>query len=80
MADEDDTGALGRIVGERLGAAVPRGAQAVILSGLGSPAGVVKAPRGASYHRKDGGAGTTLYVKEGGATAPPYDAEGWEGK
>lgn len=34
--------------------------------GAGSPEGVVTAPVGASYHRTDGGAGTSLYVKESG--------------
>jgi hypothetical protein len=32
----------------------------------GSPEGVVTAPVGALYTRTDGGAGTTLYVKESG--------------
>jgi hypothetical protein len=35
--------------------------------GAGSPEGVVMAPVGASYHRTDGGAGTSLYVKESGS-------------
>ena len=34
--------------------------------GSGSPEGVVTAPIGAIYHRTDGGAGTSLYVKESG--------------
>ncbi len=34
--------------------------------GSGSPEGVVTAPVGASYHRTDGGAGTSLYAKESG--------------
>ncbi len=36
-------------------------------AGTGSPGGVVTAPVGTMYLRKDGGAGTTLYVKETGA-------------
>ena len=36
-------------------------------SGTGSPEGVVTAPVGSLYTRTDGGAGTTLYVKESGA-------------
>lgn len=35
-------------------------------SGTGSPEGVVTAPVGSLYTRTDGGAGTTLYVKESG--------------
>lgn len=35
--------------------------------GSGTPEGSVTAPVGASYHRTDGGAGTSLYVKESGA-------------
>ena len=34
--------------------------------GSGSPEGVVTAPIGAIYHRTDGGAGTSFYVKESG--------------
>lgn len=37
-----------------------------VLFGAGSPAGVVVADRGTLYLRTDGGAGTTLYCKEGG--------------
>lgn len=37
-----------------------------ILSGTGSPQGVVVAPVGSLYMRQDGGANTTLYVKESG--------------
>ena len=35
-------------------------------NGTGSPEGVVTAPVGSLYSRTDGGAGTTLYVKESG--------------
>lgn len=35
--------------------------------GSGSPEGAVTAPVGAVYHRTDGGAGTSFYVKESGA-------------
>lgn len=35
--------------------------------GAGSPEGVVTAPAGATYHRSDGGAGTSIYVKESGS-------------
>lgn len=37
-----------------------------MFSGTGSPEGVLTAPVGALYTRSDGGAGTTLYVKEAG--------------
>lgn len=40
--------------------------QGAVLLGNGSPEGVVTAPRGAFYTRADGGAGSTLYVKESG--------------
>ena len=35
-------------------------------SGAGSPEGVVTAPVGSTYHRTDGGALTSFYVKESG--------------
>lgn len=38
-----------------------------ILTGTGSPAGVVSAPVASLYLRSDGGANTTLYVKESGS-------------
>lgn len=37
-------------------------------SGAGSPEGVVTAPIGSLYSRTDGGAGTSFYVKESGAS------------
>lgn len=37
-----------------------------VTGGTGSPEGVVTAPVGSTWHRTDGGAGTTLYVKESG--------------
>jgi hypothetical protein len=41
-----------------------------VISGIGSPEGVVAAPVGALYTDSAGGAGSTLYVKEtGGSTA-----------
>ncbi len=36
--------------------------------GSGAPTGVVSAPVGAIYHRTDGGAATSFYVKESGGT------------
>jgi hypothetical protein len=44
-------------------------------SGIGSPEGVVVAAVGSLYTRTDGGAGTTLYVKESGT-----GNTGWVGK
>jgi hypothetical protein len=44
-------------------------------SGLGSPLGVVVAPVGSLYTRVDGGASTTLYVKESGS-----GSAGWVAK
>lgn len=43
--------------------------------GTGSPNGVVVAPVASLYLRIDGGANTTLYVKEVGT-----DSAGWTGK
>jgi len=37
-----------------------------LYSGAGSPEGVIIATQGSLYSRIDGGAGTTLYVKESG--------------
>jgi len=34
--------------------------------GLGSPEGEISAPVGSIYHRLNGGAGTSFYVKESG--------------
>lgn len=44
-------------------------------SGSGSPEGVITAPIGSLYSRSDGGAGTSLYVKESGS-----GNTGWVGK
>ena len=46
-----------------------------ILTGTGTPEGRVVAPVGTIYARTDGGAGTTLYVKEAGV-----GATGWAAK
>lgn len=43
--------------------------------GTGSPEGVITAAVGATYHRTDGGASTSFYVKESGA-----GNTGWVGK
>ena len=46
-----------------------------IISGTGSPAGAISAPVGSLYLRTDGGANTTLYVKESGT-----GTSGWAAK
>jgi hypothetical protein len=46
-----------------------------IIWGDGDPEGVIEAPPGFLYLRIDGGAGTTLYVKETGT-----GKTGWVGK
>lgn len=46
-----------------------------VISGAGDPEGVVVAPVGAIFRRLDGGASTTLYVKESG-----IDNTGWVAK
>jgi L-aminopeptidase/D-esterase-like protein len=47
-----------------------------IYAGTGSPEGVVTAGIGAIYRRLDGGAGTSVYVKE----SNPTPSTGWIGK
>lgn len=47
-----------------------------ILIGSGSPEGVIRAKIGTLYLRRDGGAGTSLYVKESG----DGQAAGWAAK
>lgn len=37
-----------------------------IFAGAGTPEGVITAPVGSTFHRTDGGAGTSFYVKESG--------------
>jgi len=46
-----------------------------IHTGSGTPESVVTAPIGSTYHRTDGGAGTSFYVKESGS-----GNTGWIGK
>jgi hypothetical protein len=53
----------------------PGSGAAIWTSGAGTPLGNVAAPVGSLYTRTDGGAGTTLYVKESGT-----DASGWAAK
>lgn len=51
------------------------GTSVLNLAGSGSPEGVVTAAVGSTYHRTNGGAGTSFYVKESGA-----GSTGWIGK
>lgn len=48
------------------GAGLRHAGNAVDLDGTGSPEGVVTAVVGSTYRRRDGGAGTSFYVKESG--------------
>ena len=48
---------------------------ATLILGSGTPEGVVASPVGGIYLRRDGGAGTTLYIKESGT-----GLTGWVGK
>lgn len=52
-----------------------QGANLLPISGIGSPQGVLAAPVGTLYSNLNGGAGTTLYVKESGT-----GNTGWVGK
>lgn len=49
-----------------------------VIVGRGAPENVVAAPVGVLYLRTDGGAKTTLYVKESATSST--DAKGWVGK
>ncbi len=57
----DSTDGTIRINVVRLGASGP-----IIAHGTGSPESVLTAKIGSTYHREDGGAGTSFYVKESG--------------
>lgn len=46
-----------------------------VLSGTGTPEGVVVAGIGTLYTRTDGGASTTLYVKESGTSSTGWIAK-----
>lgn len=46
-----------------------------IATGAGSPEGVVSAKKGSLYMRIDGGAGTSLYVKESGSSSTGWVAK-----
>ena len=46
-----------------------------VLSGQGSPEGVVEAPVGTLYTRTDGGVGSTLYVKQVGTGNTGWSAK-----
>lgn len=69
-ADLDVGGAPGNFWTHRSGSTVYLGDMAVspvsILTGAGSPEGAASAPVGSLYLRNDGGANTSLYMKESG--------------
>lgn len=65
----------GDLILKQSAAGVVMGSGAKILSGSGSPEGSKTAPVGSLYLRSDGGAGTTLYVKQSGT-----GNTGWVGK
>lgn len=46
-----------------------------VMTGTGSPEGLVSAPRGSLYLRSDGGSGTSLYVKESGVSTSGWIAK-----
>ena len=48
--------------------------------GDGDPLGNVIAKKGAIFHRRDGGAGTSVYVKETETVSGVPDSTGWVGK
>lgn len=51
------------------------------IAGDGDPEGYVTAPQGTLYRRRNGGPGTTLYVKEsGGANVDTATNTGWAAK
>jgi hypothetical protein len=52
------------------------GAGVLTLTGTGSPEGVVTAPVSSTFRRTDGGAGTSIYVKEVGVGAVGWSALG----
>jgi len=55
------------------------GSELFTYKGSGSPEGVLTAPVGSEYHRTDGGASTSFYIKESGAGNTgwiPYGAPG----
>lgn len=52
----------------------------IATEGEGHPEGLVTADQGSLYLRSDGGAGTTLYVKESGGTGDSATSTGWVGK
>lgn len=66
------SGTVASFIGSKMAIA---GTAAIITAGSGSPEGVVAAPVGSVYLRTNGGAGTSIYVKETGAAET-----GWAGK
>lgn len=46
-----------------------------VLRGSGTPEGAIVAPVGSIYQRTNGGAGTSIYVKESGASSTGWVAK-----
>lgn len=63
---EQNFEALAKLLGPLTGA---------VMVGTGSPENVVTAPVGTIYRRADGGANTTLYVKESGSSNTGWTAK-----
>lgn len=63
-SEDDLRGFVLRVLRDAPVARLVRQLQGAVISGSGSPAGVLDAPVGTLYRRLDGGAGTSLYVKE----------------
>jgi hypothetical protein len=53
--------------GNGMTVAEPSYGKVIELSGNGTPEGKITAPVGSEYHRFDGGAVTSFYIKESGA-------------
>lgn len=60
---------------ELSGTVSPGGTQVKWTSGTGTPEGVLTAAVGSMYTRTDGGAGTTLYIKESGTSSTGWVAK-----
>ncbi|HEY0294094.1 MAG TPA: hypothetical protein VGC69_02030 [Bordetella sp.] len=63
-------------VGSRAQLSLDGSTQCFDTTGAGSPEGVITAGVGSTYRRRDGGAGTSFYVKESGG----YSNTGWVAK
>lgn len=76
LQQDEETASFIEDVRKLLGVLQLYGATVLIRDGNGSPEGVLVANKGSLYLRRDGGAGTTFYVKESGDGL----STGWVGK